>query len=105
MARPQLQSDRRRYASNMRNDLCTPLSAENRLAIFGRGGHARELAWLARECWGEALTLTFLIDENAPSPGECNGIRVMQLREYAEEHPRTPVAVAIGDSVLREQCV
>jgi len=89
----------------MRSDLCTPRPPENRLAIFGAGGHAREVAWLAEECWGEELALTFLIDEDAPSPGELNGIPVMRLREYADRYGGAPIAVAIGDPVLRKQCV
>jgi sugar O-acyltransferase (sialic acid O-acetyltransferase NeuD family) len=89
----------------MRSDLCTPRPPENRLAIFGAGGHAREVAWLAQECWGEGLTLTFLIDQATPSEAELNGVAVMQLQEYADRYVGSPIAVAIGDPVLREQCV
>ena len=89
----------------MRSDLCTPLPPNGVLAIFGAGGHAREIAWLARQCWGEKLTLTFLIDQDTPPDPERNGIAVMQLREYADRYAGSLIAVAIGDPHLREQCV
>src|SRR5438132_11200900 len=89
----------------MLSDLSSPMPAEGRLAIFGAGGHAREIAWLAQECWGEKLALTLLIDVDAPSEGALNGIPVMQLRDYTERHPGSHVAVAIGDPILRERCV
>jgi sugar O-acyltransferase (sialic acid O-acetyltransferase NeuD family) len=89
----------------MRSDLCSPLTKENRLAIFGAGGSAREVGWLAEQCWGEEVKLTFVIDEEAPPESVVNGIPIVQLREFAERYPGTPIAIAIGDSVLRERCV
>src|SRR5438132_425467 len=53
----------------MRSDARSSLTGENRLAIFGAGGSAREVAWLAQQCWGEDVKLTFVIDREAPPPG------------------------------------
>src|SRR2546423_10862829 len=89
----------------MRSDLSSPLTRENRLAIFGAGGSGREVAWLAQQCWGEEVKLAFVIDEETPPEGILNGIPILQLREFAERYPGTPTVIAIGDSVLRERCV
>src|ERR1700730_7904798 len=89
----------------MPSDLSSPLTKENRLAIFGAGGSGREVAWLAQQCWGEEVKLAFVIDEETPPEGVLNGIPIFQLGEFAGRYPGSPIAIAIGDSVLRERCV
>jgi sugar O-acyltransferase (sialic acid O-acetyltransferase NeuD family) len=77
----------------------------NRLAIFGAGASGREVSWLARECWGDDLSLTFLVDRHDLVGAPQNGIPVMHLADFANNFADTPVVVAIGDPVLREECV
>ena len=88
----------------MRSDPPSPLTAKSRLAIFGAGGSAREVAWLAQQCLGEDVDLTFVIDHEMPPDAVRNGIPIMQLLDFADRYPGAPVAVAIGDPVLRQQC-
>ena len=85
--------------------LCTPRPGVNRLAIFGAGASGREVAWLARECWGDDLALTFLVDRRDLVGAPRNDIPIMRLADFATDFADTPVAVAIGDPVLREECV
>lgn len=89
----------------MIKQLSTPLPGANRLAIFGAGASAREVAWLARECWGDSLTLTFLVDKPDLVSTARNDIPVAQLLDFANKFPGTPVTVAVGDPALREECV
>jgi len=84
--------------------LITRHPGENGLAIFGAGASAREVAWLARECWGDALPLTFLVDKPELVGSAPNGIPVVQLQDFRKES-NTPVVVAVGDPAAREQCV
>jgi sugar O-acyltransferase (sialic acid O-acetyltransferase NeuD family) len=75
------------------------------IGIFGAGGHGRELAWLARECWGDAVHLRFVVDHEGLEGGERNGIPVMSISQFRDRHPGAHVVVAVGDPVLRERCV
>lgn len=76
-----------------------------RLGIFGAGGSGREIAWLARQRWGSTLDVTFLVDQGFPSDQQVNGIPLADLSMYAARFPGAGVIVAIGDPLLREQCV
>ena len=89
----------------MIHHLCTPRPSVNRLAIFGAGASGREVAWLARECWGDELSLTFLVDRRDLVGIPQNGIPVTDLAHFANHFSDTPVTVAVGDPVLREECV
>ena len=89
----------------MLHNLCAPSPDSNGLAIFGAGAAGREIAWLAQQCWGDNIALTFLVDKDDPSGSECNGIPVVHIGEFARRSPETPVLVAVGDPALREQCV
>ena len=80
-------------------------SGAKRLAIFGAGASGREVAWLARECMGADLQLTFIVDRAELAGDARNGIPVMHLKDFAERFLDTPVVVAIGDPSLREDCV
>lgn len=77
----------------------------NGLAIFGAGASGREVAWLARECWGDDLPLTFLVDKLDLVGAAQNGIPVVHLSDFAKMPLDTPVVVAIGDPALRERSV
>lgn len=69
------------------------------LNIFGAGGHAREVAWLARAIWGDSLVIHHLVDEEAHlSPGQSRDLT--KLAVHAE--PGWFVA-AVGDIALRRR--
>src|SRR5712664_1980186 len=76
-----------------------------KIAVYGRGGHAREIAWLLSE--GEArkvLTITgYVMDGNIPS--EHNGKPVFSFEQLCKTHPDTSVVVAVGDPVMRRELV
>ena len=75
-----------------------------RFAIFGAGASARETAWLAEQCLGERVELSFLIDLPDGAERASNGTAIVQLAEFAKRHPGTPSVVAIGNPSLRELC-
>lgn len=89
----------------MLHSLCAPSPGSNGLAIFGAGAAGREIAWLAQRCWGEEISITFLVDGDSLVGTRANGIPTVHIREFAQKFPRTPVLVAVGDPALREQCV
>jgi sugar O-acyltransferase (sialic acid O-acetyltransferase NeuD family) len=89
----------------MSNGFCTPRPGPNGLAIFGAGAAGREIAWLAKQCWGDDVKLTFIVDQRGLADTVVNGIPVMHLSKFAEGFPGTPVCVAVGDPSLREDCV
>jgi sugar O-acyltransferase (sialic acid O-acetyltransferase NeuD family) len=74
------------------------------LAIFGAGASGREVAWLARECWGSGLALTFIVDQADLPLAPQNGIRVVRLTDFARKNAATPVVVAVGNPHAREEC-
>lgn len=74
------------------------------LAIFGAGGHGRELLWLARQIWGDELPVTFLV-----SIAELVGTRVDDIAvHHVDQCPFDPAAtryiVALGNPQARERC-
>jgi len=75
------------------------------LGVFGAGASAREVAWLAHECFGPNLPLTFVVDRNDLVGTSQNGIPVMHLDAYANDFPNAPIVVAVGDPAQREECV
>lgn len=81
-----------------------PRTHLRRLAIFGAGGHGRELAWLARACFGDDLELTFIVDYGHLVGTNVDGIVVRHVEDFARESSDVPVAVAIGDPRARETC-
>lgn len=80
------------------------LPQENELAIFGAGGHGREIAWLVRELWGDRVTLTFLVDRPEFLLPDVNGIPVKLVDEYASLRSGRAYVAAVGDPKLRERC-
>jgi sugar O-acyltransferase (sialic acid O-acetyltransferase NeuD family) len=89
----------------MPSHLCYPSSGAKGLAIFGAGASGREIAWLAQQCWGDHVALTFLVDRHDLAGSECNGIAVAHIGDFASRSPDTPVLVAIGDPASREAVV
>jgi len=79
--------------------------AITRLGVFGAGASGREVAWLAHECFGPDLPLTFVVDQDDLVGSFQNGIPVMHLDAYANDFPNAPIVVAVGDPAQREGCV
>lgn len=78
------------------------------IAIYGAGGSAREVAWLAGDCRdaGQPLDVVGFIDDNAASQGQViNGIRVRSLEQTLAEFPAVKVIGAIGNCAVRERVV
>jgi sugar O-acyltransferase (sialic acid O-acetyltransferase NeuD family) len=85
-------------------DTSSAPSPTTRLVIFGAGGHGRELAWLARETFGEEVELTFAVDLPEYLCPPVQGIRVELLRDIARLG-EVDYVVGIGDPGLRRRAV
>lgn len=73
------------------------------LIIYGAGGMARELAWLAESC-PEAGALVAFLDDDVREHGRIvNGIPVMGLPEAARRYPGARVVAGVGDPALRQR--
>jgi len=75
-----------------------------RLYIFGAGGSGREIAWLAREVWGSALELFFVVDREEFLGDAVNGIPVILIAQ-AQAVDAVGYVGAVGDCVLRRRIV
>lgn len=75
-----------------------------RLLIFGAGGHAREVAWLAEQCWGEDIEIVHLVDQSEFLVAGANG-RQVQLLQECKALAGDRYLAAVGDSALRERAV
>jgi len=70
------------------------------IAVYGGGGFAREVAWLAEAC---GHTVVCFIDDDASKVGRTlNDIRVMSIDQAAAAFKDAHVAVAIGSPKTRE---
>jgi sugar O-acyltransferase (sialic acid O-acetyltransferase NeuD family) len=76
----------------------------NRLYIFGAGGHGRELAWLARETLGESLQIVHLVDEIRFLTTDAVGLKPKLLSALSTEDCSYFIP-AVGDSSLRRAAV
>lgn len=75
-----------------------------RLLIFGAGGHGREVAWLARQLWGESLGIEFVVDRPEYLVNEVSGIQVRLLADCTAT-PGMRYLVALGDPHHRRRAV
>lgn len=73
------------------------------LYIFGAGGHGRELAWLARECFPNAQFF-HVVDDKKFLTGELNGIPVFLISDLTPG-PGAVFVAAVGSSPLRRAAV
>lgn len=72
------------------------------LYIVGAGGHGRELAWLARQCWGDRVNIVHLVDHPDYLVNEANGHPVRLLASASTgDHVR--YVVGIGDIAARRR--
>ncbi len=71
-----------------------------RIAVYGGGGFAREVAWLADACGHEVVC--FIDDDPAKIGRTLNDIRVLSIEDAASAFKDAHVAVAIGSPQTRE---
>ena len=71
-----------------------------RLLIVGAGGFGREVAWLARQRWGENVPLAFLVSSAEYLTPPVNDVTV-QMLDVAPLLPGDRYVSAISDSTAR----
>ena len=77
--------------------------AAKSVVVYGSGGFAREVAWLASECGHQ---VTAFIDDNRATWGtRLNEIPVMSLEDARREYPHAGVVAAVGSPATRQQLV
>lgn len=83
------------------NRFQVPAPDFERLLIFGAGGFGREVAWLARQCWGDRIELCFIVDRPEYLVDDVGGIPVRILHDCTSQWD-THYVVALGEPALRE---
>jgi sugar O-acyltransferase (sialic acid O-acetyltransferase NeuD family) len=76
------------------------------IAIYGAGGFAREVAWLAQSCrtGGEPYQVACFIDDNTAAHGSVlNGIPVMGLAEARSRFSQATIVGGIGSPQTRQR--
>jgi sugar O-acyltransferase (sialic acid O-acetyltransferase NeuD family) len=72
----------------------------NDIVVYGAGGFAREVAWLAAECGRQVVAY---IDDSRSTHGQrLNDVEVMGLEDVAARFPNVSVAIGIGSPAGRE---
>ena len=71
-----------------------------RIAVYGGGGFAREVAWLAEACGHEVVC--FIDDDPSKIGRTLNDIRVLSIEDAASQFKDAHVAAAIGSPKTRE---
>ena len=66
------------------------------LVVYGAGGHAREICWLAESCPEAGAVVAMVDDDPAQHGADVNGIRVCGLEEARRRFPSARMVVAIG---------
>jgi len=74
------------------------------LYILGAGGFGREVAWLAEQCWGEAMEKVFLVDKDEFLGPPVGGIPVRRLADVRPSGDARYIA-AVGDPAHRRRAV
>lgn len=70
------------------------------ILIYGAGGFAREVAFLAEDCGLNVVG--FITDDEGTWGTSLNDIEVLSLPEAVRRFGRTPVTIAVGRPRLRE---
>jgi len=73
------------------------------VVVYGSGGFAREVAWLAEEC-GHSV-VSFIDDDVSRTGCRVNDIPVMSCSEAAARYPDALVALGIGSPASRESAM
>lgn len=74
-----------------------------KLAIFGAGGHAREVAFIAERCGIPTQSLAFVVEQAFLAEPSLNGIDVHTVE--SGHCDGWPFVAAVGDPALRERAV
>jgi len=70
------------------------------VAVYGSGGFAREVAWLAHECGHQVVCF---VDDDASKIGRSlHDIPVLSLQDAVERFPAAMIAAGIGKPSARE---
>jgi sugar O-acyltransferase (sialic acid O-acetyltransferase NeuD family) len=80
--------------------------AQTLVAIYGAGGFAREVAWLARVSGGAdgQVRVACFVDDDPDRRGQVlNGIPVLGLEAARREHPTARIVSGIGHPATRER--
>jgi sugar O-acyltransferase (sialic acid O-acetyltransferase NeuD family) len=76
------------------------------ILIYGAGGFAREVAWLAEQCVaaGQPIAPVGFVDDAVAGTGQTlNELPVVSLRDAVARWPGAGVVVAIGDPTVRRR--
>jgi len=73
------------------------------LAVYGSGGFAREVAWLAQECGYDVVC--FIEDDASKTGGFVDDLPVMSVDDAAARFPNHPIAAGIGSPSAREAVI
>lgn len=77
------------------------MSDERRVVIYGSGGFAREVAWLAENAREPMRVVAFIDDHDGSAGRAVNDVPVKRLDTVAREHPNSPFVVAVGNPETR----
>ena len=75
------------------------------LVVYGAGGFAREVCWLAESCPDAGAVVAFVDDDPSQHGAIINGIPVFGLAEARTRFPSARMAVGIGSPRHRETAV
>jgi sugar O-acyltransferase (sialic acid O-acetyltransferase NeuD family) len=76
------------------------MTPHEKLAIFGAGGHAREVAFIAERCGIPPEAMAFVVEASYRRETKLNGIEVHTIESgYCDGWP---FVAAVGDPILRE---
>ena len=75
------------------------------LVVYGAGGHAREVCWLAEACPEAGVVVAMIDDDPAQHGSVVNGIPVCGLADARRRFPSARMTVAIGSPRGRSDAV
>lgn len=90
---------------------CEPVKAREeglerqKIAIYGAGGFAREVAWLAESCRGNGKgyeTVCFIDDAKEKIGRVLNGIPVLDLERARRRFPEARIVAGVGSPRIRQ---
>jgi sugar O-acyltransferase (sialic acid O-acetyltransferase NeuD family) len=79
------------------------MAVDRQVAVYGGGGLAREVAWLAQEC-GQVVAC-FIEDDETKQGRMLNEVPVLSLAEAMREFPSAGVVGGVGNPKTREMVV
>lgn len=73
------------------------------IGIYGAGGFAREVEWLASELEGAGQRVVAYIDDGDAAGSELHGKPVLSLEKFSALFPQARIVIAIGAPRTREK--